>query len=186
MFPARSEPVIVRGATAHDGDDVMRLLRRWARRGGLDVRRSERVLSPFVADRPDGFRIATDHDGEILGAIMSVPLADRTHDLVEPLERFVPDVATGGGVFVGMAMSRDRCSQAALLRDVLMRGVASGQVVVATQWPAYQRLVRRLNFTELGATKDDVFRCGRRVQVSSLRLTAPALVPWLKRVTSTR
>jgi hypothetical protein len=182
LFPPSGEGIAVRGSTVHDGEDVMRLLHRWAHRGGLDVRRSERVLSPFVADRPDGFRVARDHYGEILGAIMAIPLSDHVHNLVEPLlERFTPDVATDG-VFVGMAMSRDRHSQAALLRDVLVRGVISGQVVVATQWPAYQRLIDRLDFTELGLTQDDVFRCGRRVQVSTLRLNKADLASWLSRV----
>ncbi|MEU4446695.1 hypothetical protein AB0K14_07505 [Actinosynnema sp. NPDC050801] len=185
LFPTRNEPIAVRASTDADTDEVMRLLHRWARRGELDVRSSERVLSPIVADRPDGFRIATDPNGEILGAITALPLASRTHHLVEPLlQDHAPDVANAGGVFVGMAIARDNRSQAALLRDVLMRGISSGQVVVATQWPAYQRLVRRLDFTYLGATQGDVFRCGRPVQVHTLRLAPADLAPWVARLTA--
>ncbi|GAB1510077.1 hypothetical protein [Actinophytocola sp. KF-1] len=184
LFPARGERIVVRESSASDTDDVLRLLHHWARRADLDVRRSERVLTPLVASRPDGFRIATGADGDVLGAITSIPLASPTHHLVEPLlERHAPDVAGSGGVFVGMAIARDGTSEAALLRDVLLHGIGAGQVVVATQWPAYQRLVRRLGFTFVGQTREDVFRCGRQVQIHTLRLAPAALVPWLNRLT---
>jgi hypothetical protein len=183
LFSTRDEVIVVRQSTDADTDDVMHLAHRWARRGELDVRSTERVLSPMVADAPDAFRIATDADGEILGAVTAIPVAARTEHVVEPLlQQHAPDVAAG--VFVGMAIARDDRSQAALLRDVLLRGISSAQVTVATQWPAYQRLVRCLDFTYLGATRDDVFRCGRQVQVHTLRLAPADIAPWLTRLSA--
>jgi hypothetical protein len=88
-----------------------------------------------------------------------------------------------GGVLIGMTMSRDRQAQSALMLDVLLRGVRAGHIVVATTWPEYQALVDRLGFTYHGDSQDDVFRCGRPVQVHSHRFEPGELQTWLDRVT---
>ncbi len=187
LFPSGEQPVVVRSSADSDADDIGRLVHRWARRGEMDVRSSERVLNPLLADTPDGFRIATDQDGRILGAITSIPIASRNHHLVEPLlEGHTPGVTDQGGLLVGMSIARDNAAQAALMRDVLVRGVRAGLVVVATQWPAYQRLVRRLHFTYLGTTRADVFRCGRQVQVHTLRLVPDEIAQWVSRLSRRR
>jgi hypothetical protein len=190
LFPAAQSTVPIGPARESDADDIGRLMHRWARRGGFDPARAERVTERLLDQGPSVFRLARDGDGRAVGLAGLLPIQDGTSGAMEPLlqqhaERFVTRPRPGG-LFLGAAYAADPAVHARILHDILGRAVRSGHLVVSTAFPDYQLLVRGLGFRIHGSVRDDVFRCGRRPEVFSSDFTAAALPSWLDRLGASR
>ncbi|MFJ3931363.1 hypothetical protein [Streptomyces sp. NPDC090029] len=186
LFPAAESPVRV--APAHDGDadDIGRLLHGWARRGGFDGARAERITEGWLAHGTSAFRLARDADGRARGLSALLPLGAATADAVEPvLQQHTEHVAAApraGGLFLGAAYATEPAAHARILHDILTDSVLAGHLVVSTATADYQRLVRGMGFRLHGSVREDVYRCGRRPEVFS-HAFAPASLPlWLERL----
>ncbi|MBO4273751.1 hypothetical protein [Microbispora triticiradicis] len=186
LFPPRREETSIRPATEADADDVGLLVHRWARRGGLDVRRCERVVGPWLEAAPEGFHLIRDRDDRALGVMTLLPVSARTAGVIEPLlERHTEELTAAGGVFIGMGVCDESRpgAHAALLRHTMAVGVASGHMVVSTWWPPYQRLVGALGFRHHGDTADDVYGSGRPCQIHARPFAGDQLPEWIDRLT---
>jgi hypothetical protein len=93
-------------------------------------------------------------------------------------------VGTQPGLLIGLAISDEgqSAAHAALLRDLLFRSFQHGRVLVSTPWPAYQHLARALGFVHHGATRDDLYRCGRQNQIYGQDFTPEQVPAWLDRL----
>ncbi|MEV5445186.1 hypothetical protein AB0N23_22000 [Streptomyces sp. NPDC052644] len=87
-----------------------------------------------------------------------------------------------GGLLLGAAYCPDPATPARVLRHILRCAVSSGYLVVSTASPAYQALVGSLGFRAHGATRDDVYRCGRAPEVYSNDFRSASLADWLSRL----
>lgn len=186
LFPASESAARIGVAQQTDADDIGRLTHRWARRGGFDPARAERVTERWLDHGPSVFRLARDGDGRAVGLASLLPVHDTTSDAMEPLlQQHTGRFVTGprsGGLFLGAAYATDPAVHARILRDILACAVRSGHLVVSTATPDYQLLVRGLGFRAHGSVHDDVYRCGRRPEVFSNAFTAAALPRWLDRL----
>ncbi|WP_018347798.1 hypothetical protein [Longispora albida] len=183
LFPARAAQPHVRAAVPSDAEDILRFTRDWANRGGLHLRRSERTVASWLASDPSGFRVVVNADGRTSGAISALPLTGQNIGVIEPLLQRGGDRFAGtGGIFVGMSYCEEGPAHAALLRDLLGVGVATGQVVASTFWPAYQRLCRALGFQYHGDSVDNVYGSARPLEVHAHKFTRAELPGWLDRL----
>ncbi|MDD9380252.1 hypothetical protein M8Z33_27085 [Streptomyces sp. ZAF1911] len=192
LFPPAEEsaaigPASIGPARAGETEDIGRLMRGWAVRGGFDVRRCERITGQWLdAAGPAAFRLARDRDGRPVGLAALLPVAQGTQAGIEPL---LQQHATGlldgardrsGGLFLGAAYAADPVAHAQILRDILGQAVLAGHLVVSTASPDYQTLLRALSFRPHGGIRDDVYRCGRRPEVYSHDFNPDGLPAWMR------
>ncbi|MFE4260535.1 hypothetical protein [Streptomyces sp. NPDC056883] len=192
LFPPAEEsaaigPAAIGPARAGETEDIGRLMRGWAVRGGFDVRRCERITGRWLdAAGPAAFRLARDRDGRPVGLAALLPVAQGTQAGIEPL---LQQHATGlldgagdhsGGLFLGAAYAADPVAHAQILRDILGQAVLAGHLVVSTASPDYQTLLRALSFRPHGGIRDDVYRCGRRPEVYSHDFDPAGLPAWMR------
>ncbi|WP_407835998.1 hypothetical protein ACE1OC_05525 [Streptomyces sp. DSM 116496] len=192
LFPPAEEsaaigPAAIGPARAGETEDIGRLMRGWAVRGGFDVRRCERITGQWLdAAGPAAFRLARDRDGRPVGLAALLPVAQGTQAGIEPL---LQQHATGlldgardhsGGLFLGAAYAADPVAHAQILRDILGQSVLAGHLVVSTASPDYQTLLRALSFRPHGGIRDDVYRCGRRPEVYSHDFNPDGLPAWMR------
>ncbi|GAA3034536.1 hypothetical protein [Actinokineospora globicatena] len=182
LFPGGHDSPRPRPAGPGDHDRIAALVRWWAKRRDLDVRRCERLLAGWLDHSPDGFHVVHDEDRAV--GMAYLPRIDaRTVSAIEPvLQQHTGDLADGGGVLVGMAVCDDSPRRAALLRHIVVAGVRARRIVVATSWPRYQDLARVLGFRHVGAARHDPYGCARGSAIYHQDLTA--LPAWLDRLTT--
>jgi hypothetical protein len=194
LFPAGGQrPVTVRTATCDDADDIGALMHEWARQGGMDTRRTDRLVEQWLRDDPASFQLLRDGDGRVSGLVNTIHVAEHTLNSVEPLLQQHTDRLLGrqrqrrrAGWLLGAAYCPDRAAHARLLRHLLRQVIADGLLLtVSTPNPHYQRLLDALRFQRHGATKDDVYRCGRRPQIYSQDFAADALSGWTRKLAAT-
>ncbi|MCX5195508.1 hypothetical protein OOK31_16615 [Streptomyces sp. NBC_00249] len=187
LFPPAEESAAIGPARAADTEDIGRLMRGWAVRGGFDVRRCERITGQWLdAAGPASFRLARDRAGRPVGLAALLPVAQGTQAGIEPL---LQQHATGlldgarhrpGGLFLGAAYAADPVAHAQVLRHILAEAVLAGHLVVSTASPDYQTLLGALGFRPHGGIRDDVYRCGRRPEVYSHDFTPAGLPAWMR------
>lgn len=187
LFPPAEDSAAIGPARSGETEDIGRLMRGWAVRGGFDVRRCERITGQWLdAAGPAAFRLARDRDGRPVGLAALLPVARGTQAGIEPL---LQQHATGlldgargdfGGLFLGAAYAADPVAHAQILRDILGQAVRAGHLVVSTASPDYQTLLRALSFRPHGGIRDDFYRCGRRPEVYSHDFTPDGLSAWMR------
>jgi hypothetical protein len=190
LFPPRAAAVTIRPARPGDEDDITRLAHQWARRGGLSTAKCDTLLSAWLASTPTGFHLAL-RDGHPVAMANMLPVTTSTQAVTGLLLQqhagaLASLAASGqpGGLLIGLAISNpaQHAAEAALLRYLITRGIEHGRLLVSTPWPAYQQLAASLGFTHHGATRDDLYDCGRRNQIYSQDFTAGHLPGWLDRL----
>jgi hypothetical protein len=187
LFPSSAQSLTVRAAQPGDEEDIARLLHRWARRGGLSEAKCELMLEAWLGSTPNGFQLAIGGDGRPVAMVNMLPAGDQTQDVTQMLLQQHAETLAGGmrpGQLIGLAISDEgqSAAHAALIRDLLFRSFQHGRVLVSTPWPAYQHLARGLGFVHHGATRDDLYRCGRQNEIYGQDF-APEHVPaWLDRL----
>lgn len=187
LFPASPVEGAIETALPGDADTVGGLMHRWARQGGMDTRRVERLVEQWLRDEPSGFRLARDAHGRAVGVLGMVRVADRTVGSVEPLiQQHTGRLLDGGradSVVLGATYCEDRGLHAQLLRDLLDHVMANRLLLtVSTPNPHYQRLLNGLRFRQHGTTIDDVYRCGRKPAIYSQDFGGDAIVDWVGRI----
>ncbi|WP_327256404.1 hypothetical protein [Streptomyces sp. NBC_01244] len=188
LFPPAEESAVIGPAGAGETEDIGRLMREWAVRGGFDVRRCERITGRWLdAAGPAAFRLARDRDGRPVGLAALLPVAQGTQAGIEPLLQQHADGLLdgssdhpGGGLFLGAAYAADPVAHAQVLRHILGQAVLAGHLVVSTASPDYQTLLRTLSFRPHGGIRDDVYRCGRRPEVYSHDFAPAGLPAWMR------
>ncbi|MQS37036.1 hypothetical protein [Streptomyces katsurahamanus] len=186
LFPASPPTGVIQAATRGDADAVGGLMHQWARQGGMDTRRTDRLVEQWLCDDPDGFQLARDGDGRPVGLVGVLRVAEHTVSSVEPLlqqhtDRLLERRRTGG-LLLGAAYCPDRGLHARLLRDLLHRVMAGNLLLtVSTPTPRYQRLLSALRFQRHGTTADDVYRCGRKPEIYSQDFGHDAITEWAGR-----
>jgi hypothetical protein len=183
FFPGPDSAVRVVPAPPDAEQDVTRLVHRWADQEGLDHRRVDRMLELWLP--AGGFRMAVDGTGEAVGLANICPL-DADVPALEPLlqQHFTALAKPGGGVVLGMLVADERrpAVRAALLRHVLIEGVANGRIVVSTSWAPYQELCTQLGLRHVGETGHDFYRCGRTSELFNQRFSTDMLGAWLRKL----
>ncbi|MFS0697029.1 hypothetical protein [Streptomyces nitrosporeus] len=187
LFPASPADGAIQTAVPGDADAIGGLMHGWARQGGMDTRRTERLVEQWLRDDPAGFRLARDRDGRAVGVMGLVRVADRTVSSVEPLlQQHTERVLSGRraqSLVLGAAYCPDRGLHARLLRDLLHHVMANGLLLtVSTPNPHYQRLLDRLRFHQHGTTTDDVYQCGRKPEIYSQDFERDAIAGWVGRL----
>lgn len=187
LFPASAADGSIETAAPDDADDIGGLMHQWARQGGMDTRRTERMVDRWLRDDPTGFRLARDRDGRAVGVMGLVHAADRTVGSMEPLLQQHTDRLMGGqptrSLVLGAAYCPDRGLHARLLRDLLHHVMANSVLLtVSTPSPHYQQLLTSLHFHEHGTTADDVYRCGRKPEIYSQDFGHDAITAWVERL----
>ncbi|MFF8958062.1 hypothetical protein [Streptomyces sp. NPDC014894] len=187
LFPASPSAGLIQTSVPGDADDIGGLMHRWARQGGMDTRRTDRLVERWLADDPAGFRLARDGDGRAVGVMGLVRVADTTVNSVESLLQQHTDRLLAPGrtesLVLGAAYCPDRGLHARLLRDLLHHVMANGLLLtVSTPNPHYQRLLRVLRFHQHGTTADDVYRCGRKPEIHSQDFGRDAIADWVGRL----
>ncbi|WP_431899577.1 hypothetical protein [Nonomuraea sp. bgisy101] len=188
LFPASSSTGLVHTADPGDADDIGELMHWWARSGGLDTRRTDRMVEQWLRDDPSGFQLLRDGDGRAAGLIGLLHVAERTVPSVESLLQEHADGLFGrprgaGSLVLGAAYCPDRGLHAFLLRHLLHQVRSRGLLLtVSTPNPDYQRLLRGLRFRRHGTTTDDIYRCGRRPEIYSQDFGRDALPDWVERL----
>ncbi|WP_240796451.1 hypothetical protein [Streptomyces sp. RFCAC02] len=190
LFPPARPVAAVSAAVPGDADAIGRLMRRWADHGGLDAGRTDRLVERWLRADVSGFRLVRDGRGRLTGLAWLPNVDGRTVGGVEPLlqqhtERLVagPRDEPGGLLFLGAAYCPDPALHALLLRYILRQTMTgSARLLVSTPSPEYQRLLHGLRFRAHGATRDDVYRCGRRPLVFSHDFGGDDLTHWLTRL----
>ncbi|WP_411080214.1 hypothetical protein [Streptomyces sp. cmx-18-6] len=190
LFPPLPNTPSVRQARPGDHERIAALARRWARRGGHSVARTNRLLDGWLRNTPDGFRVVCDPDDRAVGMSYTPLLTDRSVAVIEPMTRQHTDWLAGGsgGAFIGMAACEDGHPDAhsALLRRILLDGVGQRRLVVATPSPDYQQLMRRLGFGFVGAAHHEPSDGGQSAEVHELAFTSSdGLAAWLGRIAAT-
>ncbi|MFI6642727.1 hypothetical protein [Streptomyces sp. NPDC050504] len=183
LFPTADTPARIAPANLGDADDIGRLMHAWTLTNGFDRRRSERLTETWLDTGISGFHVARDREGTPVGLTYLAPMGENAAQCVEPLlqQHAEPvSAATGpGALFLGAAYSADRGTHARILRHILKNATSREHLVVSTTSGDYQQLMGRLRFSEHGATRDDVYRCGRRPRVYSHDFRAASLPGWL-------
>ncbi|WP_329226158.1 hypothetical protein OG488_04575 [Streptomyces sp. NBC_01460] len=187
LFPASAGDGAIQTATPGDADDIGGLMHQWARQGGMDTRRTERLVERWLHDDPAGFRMARDRDGRAVGVMGLVRVADRTVGSMEPLLQQHTDRLMGGqrarSLVLGAAYCPERGLHARLLRDLLHQVMANSLLLtVSTPSPRYQHLLTSLRFHQHGTTTDDVYRCGRKPEIYSQDFEQDAIADWVERL----
>jgi hypothetical protein len=191
LFPPSAQAPTIRAAQPGDEEDIGRLMHRWARRGSLSAAKCETMLETWLGSTPNGFHLAVDGDGRPLAMVNMLPVSDQTHEVTQMLlqqhaETLARPTPRGmdGGLLIGMAISEDGqpAAHAALLRHFLVQGIQHGRVLVSTPWPAYQQLARSLGLVHHGATRDDLYRCGRRNEIYGQDFAPEHLPGWVDRL----
>lgn len=183
LFPPAEDGSRIGPARPEEAEDIVRLMHRWAVRGGFDVRRSQRITERWLADGPTSFKLARDGDGRPVGLAALVPIAAGTEAGIEPLlQQHTTLLDRGGrpGLFLGAAYGADPVTHAQILRHILVNAVHAGHLVVSTASPDYQALLRTLTFRPHGGIRDDVYRCGRRPEVYSHDFSPAGLPGWMR------
>ncbi|MGW1141790.1 hypothetical protein [Streptomyces zhihengii] len=188
LFPASASDGAIQTATPGDADDIGGLMHQWARQGGMDTRRTERLVERWLHDDPAGFRMARDGDGRAVGVMGLVRVADRTVGSMEPLLQQHTDRLMGGqrarSLVLGAAYCPERGLHARLLRDLLHHVMANSLLLtVSTPNPHYQQLLTSLRFHQHGTTTDDVYRCGRKPEIYSQDFGHDGIAEWVGRLT---
>lgn len=132
LFPAAQSTAPIGPARESDADDIGRLMHHWARRGGFDPARAERVTEGLLDHGPSVFRLARDGDGRAVGLASLLPIQHGPSGAVESLlqqhaERFVTRPRPGG-LFLGAAYAAEPAVHARILRDILVCAVRSGHL----------------------------------------------------------
>ncbi len=187
LFPSSARSPAVRPAQAGDEEDIARLLHRWARRGGLSEAKCELMLDAWLGSTPNGFQLAIDGDGRPVAMVNMLPAGDQAQDVTQMLLQQHAETLAGGkrpGLLIGLAISDEgqEAAHAALLRDLLLRSFQHGRVLVSTPWPAYQKLARSLGFVHHGATRDDLYHCGRQNEIYGQNFAPDQVPAWLDRL----
>ena len=190
LYPAAAAPRgqdAVQTATQSDEDDIVRLVDRWAVRGGLDRRACERLFGGWLAMAPENYQILRDDGGRAVALANVVRVDLQAMPAIEQLLQQHTTTVTADAdgartLFVGLAFGESATTHAAILRHILSAGLRHGRIVVATSFPHYQKLIRSLGFHHHGSTTYDVYRCGRHTEVFSQHLTPLALPGWLERL----
>jgi hypothetical protein len=187
LFPSGQPGVRIRTATAADADDIGRLMHRWARHGGLDPRRADRIAEQWLRIEVSGFRLVEDDAGRLAGLSCLLEVNEHTVGGLEPLLQQHSAGLLGGrraprGLFLGAAYCPDAGAHALLLRYILRQATAHGRLLVCTPSPHYQRLLGDLRFRRHGAITDDFYRCGRKPVVYSNDFGPARLEDWLTRL----
>ncbi|MFJ7272619.1 hypothetical protein ACIQV3_39320 [Streptomyces sp. NPDC099050] len=185
LFPPARQPTPIEQAGPGDADDVERLGRRWARQGGFDLKRSDRIVGRWLEYAPEAFHLARDPEGRPIGVATAIPLGEATVAGIEPLlQQHTASLLAGPGQAAGVLVASAFCEQpevhASILRHMISLGVQHGRIVVCTPNPAYQRFVEALGFAHHGAARDDVYRCGRSPEIYSQDFAPDALPGWLE------
>jgi hypothetical protein len=191
LFPSSAQTPTIRAARPGDEEDIGRFLHRWARRGGLSAAKCEKMLDAWLGTTPNGFHLALGGDGRPVAMMNMLPVSEQTHEVTQLLlqqhaETLAAPVGPGrsAGLLIGLAISDNgqQAAHAALLRYFLAHGVQHGRVLVSTPWPAYQQLARSLGLVHHGATRDDLYRCGRQNEIYRQDFTPEHLPAWLDRL----
>ncbi|MCB5169940.1 hypothetical protein LG634_34705 [Streptomyces bambusae] len=185
LFSPVTAPVHVRLARADDASDIGRLVRVWAERGGMDVRRSERLLGPVLHAVPEGVYVVCDREDRPVGLSSTAPLHDPTVAVLEPLLQQHTDAASGGGLFIGLAVYEERqeAARSALFRHLLSAAVGLGRLVTSTPSPEYQALYEHVGVRVHGQLRHDVYGGGSACRVYSQDFAGEGGVPpWLERL----
>ncbi|MBT2453194.1 hypothetical protein J7F03_40540 [Streptomyces sp. ISL-43] len=185
LFSPVTAPVHVRPARADDASDVGRLVRLWAERGGMDVRRSERLLGSLLHGVLDGLHVVCDREDRPVGLSATAPICDATMPVLEPLLQQHADAVSGGGLFIGLAMYEDRqeAARSALFRHLLSTAVDRGRLVTSTPSVEYQALYEHVGVRAHGQLRHDVYGGGSVCRVYSQDFAAAGGVPpWLERL----
>ncbi|ONI77211.1 hypothetical protein ALI144C_34630 [Actinosynnema sp. ALI-1.44] len=166
LFPPSNQDPRVRKASPDEYDEIAVFVREWARQGGLNPARTNRMLDDWLTHAADGFNLVCGPDGHPVGMSFTPRITDDTMAVIEPITQ----QHTGSlvdGAFVGMAVCdpRQPAAHAALLRHVLTVGVQHGGLVIATPSPQYQALSRRFGFDHPGAARRDPYDCGRDSEI---------------------
>ncbi|WP_406365181.1 hypothetical protein [Streptomyces sp. NBC_01546] len=188
LFPPAEDGSRIGPARREEAEDIVRLMHRWAVRGGFDVRRSQRITERWLADEPASFKLARDPDGRPVGLAALVPIGAGTEGGIEPLLQQYTAALRGGdrpGLFLGAAYGADPVTHAQILRYILVNAVHAGHLVVSTASPDYQALLRTLTFRPHGGIRDDVYRCGRRPEVYSHDFDPAGLPGWMRALAPT-
>ena len=191
LFPSSAQTLTIRAAQPGDEEDIGRFLHRWARRGGLSAAKCEVMLDAWLGSTPNGFHLALRGDGCPVAMMNMLPVSEQTHEVTQLLlqqhaETLAASTRPGqsAGLLIGLAISDDgqQAAHAALLRHFLVHGIQHGRVLVSTPWPAYQQLARSLGFVHHGATRDDLYRCGRQNEIYRQDFAPEQLPGWLDRL----
>ncbi|MGV9304188.1 hypothetical protein ACWDLG_12515 [Nonomuraea sp. NPDC003727] len=187
-FPAGLPTGLVHTADPGDADDIGQLMHRWARHGGLDPRRTDRMVEQWLRDDPSGFHLLKDGDGRSAGLIGLLHVTERTATSVESLLQEHTDglfdrPRGAGSLVLGAAYCPEAGLHAFLLRHLLHQVRSRGVLLtVSTPNPVYQRLLHGLRFRRHGTTTDDIYRCGRRPEIYSQDFGQDALSDWVERL----
>jgi hypothetical protein len=194
LFPSSAQALTIRAAQPGDEEDIARLVHRWARRGGLSAAKCDVMLDAWLGSTPNGFHLALRGDGCPVAMVNMLPAGEQTHEVTQMLLQQHAETLAGAirpgqaaGLLIGMAISEDgqpaaQAAHAALLRHFLVQGIQHGRVLVSTPWPAYQQLARSLGFVHHGATRDDLYRCGRQNEIYGQDFAPEHLPGWLDRL----
>ncbi|MFI7276873.1 hypothetical protein [Streptomyces sp. NPDC049879] len=189
IFPPSRPAAAVTAAVPGDADAIGRLMRRWADHGGLDARRTDRLVERWLGSDVSGFHLVRDRDSRLAGLAWLPRVERRTVGAVEPLlQQHTEPLLTEqpddpGGLFLGAAYCPDPALHAHLLRYILRQAMTRPtRLLVSTPSPAYQRLLNGLRFQAHGAIRDDVYRCGRRPLVFSHDFAGDDMTHWLTRL----
>jgi hypothetical protein len=149
------------------------------------------MLDAWLRGTPNGFQLALRGDGAPVAMVNMLPVSGQTQDATQMLLQQHAEPLAGGvrpgqtaGLLIGMAISDDgyQAAHAALLRYFLVQGIQHGRILVSTPWPAYQQLARSLGLVHHGATRDDLYRCGRQNEIYSQDFAPEHLPSWLDRL----
>ncbi|ALG06709.1 hypothetical protein [Kibdelosporangium phytohabitans] len=166
LFPASNQDPLVRKASTDEYDEIAVFLREWARQGGLNPARTDRMLDDWLTHAADGFNLVCGPDNRPVGMSFTPKITDEAMAVIEPITQQHTDSVVDGA-FIGMAVCdpRQPAAHAALLRHVLAVGVQYGGLVIATPSPQYQALSQRFGFNHPGAARHDPYDCGRDSEI---------------------
>jgi hypothetical protein len=185
LFPPAPQTPAVRPARADDHDVIGELIHEWARQGGLNTAKCDRLLDDWLTHTADGFHIVSGPDNRPVGMTFTPEITDQAIAVIEPItQQYTGDLVEGqsGGAFIGMAVCRPGhpAAHAALLRHVLAEGIDHGRLVIATPSPHYQQLARRLGFDHPGSAQHDPYDCGRESEIYHQGfITRDSVAVWL-------
>ena len=190
LFAGGSYEGTVHTAVADDADTVGALMHAWARSGGMDTRRTDRLVEQWLRDDLAGFQLFRDGEGRAIGLTSTLHVAEDTIGSVEPLLQQHTDRLLGrrrqdrsAGWLLGAAYCPDRGAHSRLLRHLLRQVIAGGLLLtVSTPSPHYQMLLRALRFRRHGPATEDVYRCGRKPEIYSQDFGPRALPEWTEKL----
>lgn len=187
LFPPTPRMPSVRQAGSDDHDIIGELVHEWARQGGLNTAKCDRLLDDWLTHTPDGFHIVSGPDGPV-GMTFTPEITEQAVAVIEPVtQQYTGDLVEGqpGGAFIGMAVCKPGhpAAHAALLRHVLAEGIDHGRIVIATPSPHYQQLARRLGFEHPGSARHDPYDCGRESEIYHQGfITRDSVAVWLEQL----